>query len=361
METGMTKDVNDHFKEGTFDMGAGEDITPSGQGETRHDQLVKDLDKSAPTAGALLSQALDVLLRRSAGEARAIPTPWPSFNDILGSGLWPGLHVLLGTTASGKTQFALQTALGAALRGTPTLYIALELGETDVLARLLALLVHEEARRSIKWSDLYLGKSTTEDLNLAIKHGPKLAGVPLRIEVGPPHGWSPNDLAPRVEAMRAAYPEDKKGSNPILVVVDFLQLVAGRDGDRRLDLRERIGRASYEARHVARTYDAAVLLLSSVSRGSGVSLRDWGRDADTSTPKPAADLVELAKESGDIEYSADSVIALAPGEFHNTYSDVHAVAAKLRAGRPGSCRLRFNGSRFDEPPPAESGATWGAR
>jgi tetratricopeptide (TPR) repeat protein len=108
---------------------------------------------------------------------------------------------------------------------------------------------------------------------------------------------------------------------------------------------------------VARDLNAVVLVLSSASRGNVALTRIEQRDADgtTSTP-PAHDLVGMGKESGDVEYSADSVFVLCPEAWAEGEPPlpggraVHLAVAKVRAGRAGWHELRFDGSRFIEAP-----------
>src|SRR5512146_2720472 len=125
--------------------------------EVEADAQARALDKCAPSVGALIDGALALLRARASGAARPIPLPWGDLAEALGGGLWPGLHVLTGGTGTGKTQLALQAALVAATAGTPTLYVGLELGEPDLVARLLALRMAEiDGAQAPKWSDLYL-------------------------------------------------------------------------------------------------------------------------------------------------------------------------------------------------------------
>jgi replicative DNA helicase len=308
------------------------------------------LDEHAPAVGALLDEALALMRARASGDARPIPLPWPDLSTALGGGLWPGLHVLTGATGTGKSQWALQVALKAAKQGTPTLYVALELGAVDLVARLLALeLAEENVRTAPRWSDLYLGKRPEELERAAGQAAAVLHGLPLRLEVGPPHGWSADQLGARVAALRTMYPEDRDrpGSRPLLVVIDYLQAMAAPAGEgRRMDLRERIGVAAYQARAAARDFGAAVLMLSSVSRANASNLgQAEGSPEGERTPEAAAGLVGMGKESGEIEYAADSVLAMVRTE---RAEGVALAVAKVRAGRPTWVDLRFNGGWFEQ-------------
>lgn len=304
----------------------------------------------AQRVGSFLPEAMRRMEARAAGTERPVPLPWESASAALGGGLWPGCYTVVGNTGSGKSQFAIQIAFEAAAVGTPVLYIGLELGEVDLSARLLGLAA------KVSWSKLYLGDASTVE-GLRTRHADKVetvSGLPIHLDFGGPFGWSYAELEAKVRDMRDLYPEPHgKGSRPLLVVLDFLQLVASPEGERE-DLRERIGRASYAARAVARALDVAVLLVSSTARENYAAL-----DGEKDTSKPALGdgsprrLVGLGKESGEIEYACDAALVLAR-EPSNNCSTIEPVktwlaVAKGRAVTPTWIPLFFDGSRFSEP------------
>jgi len=308
----------------------------------------------ATRVGAFMDAAFDRMMSRAGGRERPIPTPWPSVNTALGGGLWPGLFILVGNTGSGKSQWALQVAVDAARQGTPVLYIGLELGKVDLVARLAGLVTGR------RWSRLFLGNGEDAPAELSqvrkMDAVRELAAMPFHLEMGPPMGWSYDWLAASMATMRELYPElNGPGSRPILVVLDFLQIVSSPEGARE-DLRERIGRAAYAGRAVAREYDAAVLLVSSTSREHYATLE--GREVKkegrvVSGPKNgtgnAARLVGLGKESGEVEYAADAVLVLAREEYAPTTGSLCWLAvAKGRAVTPGWTPMKFDGGRWTE-------------
>jgi len=334
-----------------------------------------DLDTRAPLAGDVFLTAAARLLARANGDEKPIPLPWPSVAKVLGGGLWPGLHVLVGGTGTGKTQWALQTALGAAVQGFPVLYVGLELGELDITARLAALL---DENRSVHWSALFKGEIKPEEMGrlLAAAHD-RLKPLPLRVEFADPYtgSWTAATLRDRAVALvnrnRAVLRTDEdKPKRPFLVVLDFLQIIGSPPGDRS-DIRERIQQASYAGRAIARELSAAVLLLSSTARANydALVIRGSGKEHTTTledVEHDAAQFVGLGKESGEVEYSADTLLTLvreavpkdAPPPPHG--KPIHLAVAKVRAGPTGYAELRFNGTRFREPSPDTNDAerTW---
>jgi len=297
--------------------------------------------KPATRIGELLRPALDALMARAKGDEKPIATPWPTVNDALCGGIWPGLYSLVSGTGLGKTQWAMQVALAAAQAGQTVVYVALELGELDAVARVLGLLSGK------RWADVYHGKPDAKasgDENAAAlarlfgEHEPTLRDLPLFVEVANPYGWKPE----RLDELVAAH-------KPALVVVDFLQLIS----DEKLDQRQAIGRAAYKARAIARDKRIAVLLLSSTAR-ENYSKVQGGEDGKAARSKlgegSPTRLVGLAKESGEVESACDGVLVLALEDYDPNASarPTWLAVAKQRAGKPAWVKLSFNGSRFDE-------------
>lgn len=322
-------------------------------------------------AGRSLAQAfestLPVLLRRARRQERPVPTPWSLLNEALGGGLWPGFYTLTSGTGSGKTQWALQVALAAAQNELashqaleweahraglpapsqgprPVVYVALELGEVDLCARLLALLEADRAPGAPRWSEFAFGRAGEDRLVEAVaRQQDTLARLPLELRVAPPRGWQADELADLGERAVA----------PRLVVIDYLQLVAHERGE---DAREAMTRVAYQARALARDQGVVVLALCSTARTHYGSTRaseqtaPWERDP--------GEFVGLGKESGDIEYAADGVLALLRQPSGDESPDrMHLAVAKQRAGRTGWVRFLFDGNRFTDQAPAPLPAT----
>ena len=299
------------------------------------------------SVSSALAQAKAMFRRRHDGTEKPMPLPWAGVAEILGGGLWPGAHVLTGTTAAGKSAFALQVTINSAMAGHAVLYIGLELDVEQVIARLTSMVLGEESGRVVAhWSDIYRGKVDPDTVDAAVD---RLDGLPIYVEEAPPGGWSARSMRSRVEALKMAHQDAMKAP---LVVLDFLQLVGPSEpGGRREELRERIGAASYAGREVARRCGAVVLMLSSISRAGASTLQDLGANNHLGSGDPS-DLVGLGKESGDIEFSADSVLVLAREPRDESAPDATAAVwlavAKHRCGRPAWSPLRFNGSWLEE-------------
>ena len=202
-----------------------------------------------------------------------------------------------------------------------------------------------------RWSRAYLGLDVALLAHLAGRPAEMLRTLPIAFEIAGPFGWPYDRLTSAVGELRARWP----GDTPPLVVLDYLQVVGQRGGGR-MDLRERIGQAAYQGRAVAREMGAAVLLVSSTSRENYSALSGDNK----SWLQPASTVVGLGKESGEIEFAADSVMALVAEPWRDRDSDgqacppkdgthVHLAVAKVRAGRSRWVELRFDGGSFWEP------------
>ncbi len=300
-----------------------------------------------PSLGSFLDNSLHRMKARAQGWEKPIPLPWPNVATALGDGLWPGLHILVGNTKSGKSQFALQIALHACMKAEiPILYIGLELGPLDLVARLLGLHAHR------KWSRLYLGQGGIEEIEeIKKKYADQLRVLPFYLEVAPPYGWDYTRIQPLAETMVAKY------NKPPFLVLDFLQLVQSPQGIRE-DLRERISRAAYACRAVARDLNATVMAVSSTARENYATLdgrRKNGSNSETILGQGSPTrLVGLGKESGEMEHSADSVLVLTREPWQDNLpppegTHVWLAVAGGRAITPSWVELRFDGGRFSEP------------
>ena len=293
-----------------------------------------------PRVSSLLSATYARLQRRADGDEPAIELPH-GIAEVYQDGLRFGMHMLVGGTGTGKSQIALAMALDAARSGTPVLYVALELDGLQIVTRLAML-----AAGQGMWSGVYLGNGSAEDRAHFANGMEVLRDLPIHVVEAPPSAYSPADLRRDVEAVRALYPEPTTGARPMLVVVDFVQIMGGEG---REELRERIGRAGYACRALARDHNAAMLVLSSSARenykadgalSNIATAADLGDDGVVRKPSV---LVGLGKESGDLEFSADSVSVLAKVGPH-----IVIAAGKARAGVTRWCALTFDGTHVAE-------------
>jgi len=320
--------------------------------QMRQQRQAAQLLTKAPALKHFLAKQVEKLRRRNACLDMPVPLPFLKLAEALSGGFWLGVHILVAASAVGKTTFALIIALHAALEGVPVLYLGLELKPEELTARLLGF------RSSARWSDFLQGQGGEAFEQAVADHLTLLEALPFHSEVPPPYSWSADELYDRAAAMRAKYPEEHPGQKPMLIVLDFLQIV-GDSPEQREDLRQRIARASYAAAAVARDFNASILLISSTARDSYKLfhlVRGVGKERKTDREMLGSpvDYLGFGKESGEIEYSADSLMVLVrisdPGEpdAPKGGATVYLGIAKQRAGATAWIPFRFDGSKYWE-------------
>ncbi len=300
----------------------------------------------------LLGPAIEMAERRSTGEERPVPLLFPAHAEIMRGGLWPGVHTCVAGTGIGKSTYWFQNARNAAEQGVPVLYIGLELNPGQVALRLLG----EQA--GVSWSKLYTGAASAAEIARVREVQESLGGLPLYFEFGPPNGWPASRMLTRAEQIRKKHP-----SGPLLIVLDFLQIV-GADADdngRTPELREAIKRAAYMGTHVGNKYGASVVLVSSAARDKYGLLASTCEQAGLVSRKipgffePRRTILNpdcllgLGKEAGEIEYAAESqsVLIRWPAELDTSERAVICAVPKLRYGPPSWFALSF-WQRFTE-------------
>jgi replicative DNA helicase len=311
---------------------------------------------------SLVSGAMTMVRQRASGEAQPVETPWRQLNATMGGGLWPGAHFLVAGTGVGKSQLSFQLALHAAKRGVPVGLIALELDQNQMVVRLAA----EHAGVS-QWSTVYTGKANEADIRKIEDAAEAVGELPIVTDFGSAMGWPASRLSDMANAIRST-----NESGPALIVLDFVQLISSepKDDGKRVDLRERIGRAAYLAREIAREQGITVVIISSTSRenykGLSGTLGELGLGKAISSHgetyrqvwKPDK-LIGMGKESGELEYAADSVhVLLHPTTQADVHRDIETArqvgkvvvcaTVKVRAGIPSWFALGFANGRFSE-------------
>ncbi len=304
-------------------------------------------DSGLKTLGSTLLPALKRAKLRKEGTEKPVPLPFPEYADALGGGYWPGVHAVIAGTGAGKSTFMFQIAMHAAEKGVPVLYIGLELGEFQVALRAMG------DKAKVRWSSLFTGRVSDDDLAKVEAAIPDMLSLPFYVEYNTEQGWAPSNLTKRAEAIRKRHP-----AGPMLIVLDFLQLVGAEatENGRTPELRERIGRAAYAAVHAGNRFNAAVVLISGTARsnygafgGKDTDLNNFitreipGRYKRQRTLKNPDALLGAGKESGEIEYSVESQTVLVrwPTRLETGESVVICAVPKIRYGMSSWVPMSF--------------------
>jgi replicative DNA helicase len=237
--------------------------------------------------------------------------------DRLTSGFQPSeLIIVAGRPSMGKTAFALNAALNAAIRHTtPVAVFSLEMSKESLVMRMLCSEARIDAHR------LRGGFLKDSDWPKLARAAGMLADAPLYID----DSGALSILEMRAKARRL---QAEKGLG--LVVVDYLQLMHGRAA---AEGREReISEISRGLKSLAKELAVPVVALSQLNRSL---------EQRTDKRPMLSDL----RESGAIEQDADVICFVYRDEYYNPQSDAKGLAeviiGKQRNGPTDTVQLRF--------------------
>jgi replicative DNA helicase len=257
-------------------------------------------------------------LRRSTGKpVMGISTGLSRLDRML-NGWFPGLHVVAAGPGVGKTTLCMQFAWHAALEGFPVLYVSYENAARNLMLKLLC------ARAGVAAAEVERGFGDMDKLNAAWREN---AAVFERIQLLEGDGRL---RISSVESVMRAFIRDLQGPRSGLVVFDYLQRAAHSLGYEQL--RQNVSLLTGELRELSMRLDCPLIAISSQNRAAG----DYGRGGSGA--------LDSLKESGDLEYGADTVSLLySPNDGSATppARELELKVAKNRFGETGAFRLIF--------------------
>jgi replicative DNA helicase len=271
-------------------------------------------------------EALDDALVRIQGlyerreHVTGVPTRYPSLDRRI-LGFQPSDLVIIAARPSmGKTSFALNLALNAALSDRHTLFVSLEMGEAQLVDRLLCIQAGIDSNR------LRSGFIAAEELRMLHDRRQEMRGTPLYIDDSSKS--TVLELRARARRMRYAGKLD-------MVMIDYLQLM--EPSDKRVSREQQISEISRSLKAMAKELHIPVIALSQLSRAP-----------ETRPGKDKRPLLSDLRESGAIEQDADVVMFLYRPEYYEKEETkeedrriMEVIIAKQRNGPTGTVRLRF--------------------
>lgn len=259
--------------------------------------------------------------RQSSGDKiRGVSTGFVELDNILAGVQNSDLIIVAGRPAMGKTSLAVNIAHHVASKeGVPVGIFSLEMSKEQLADRLLS---SESGIDSWKLRTGNLNETDFQKIGEAIS---VLSEAPIFID----DSAGINVLEIRTKARRM-----QAESGLGLIVVDYLQLISGRNKENRV---QELSEISRELKGLARELDIPVIALSQLSR------------AVESRPSKIPQLADL-RESGSIEQDADVVIMIYREEYYDPDTERKNVAdiliRKHRNGPVGSVELYWQAERM---------------
>jgi replicative DNA helicase len=276
-----------------------------------------------------------------------VPTGFDRY-DKLTSGLHEGdLSIVAARPGMGKTSFVLNVAANVAspkgreVEGDPNqrweeggvgcVVFSLEMPREQLANRMVC----SEARVDV--SKMRTGYLSPQDWSKLTQAASFLGSLPIWIDDSP--GLSIIELRAKVRRLQAEFDtrdeEGRKIKKIGCVIIDYLQLMKGRDGVASRE--QEISEISRGLKGLAKELEVPVIALSQLNRA-----------VETRSEKSKRPLISDLRESGAIEQDADNIIFI--------YRDDSAepniselIIAKQRNGPTGTAKVRFDKqwTRFD--------------
>ncbi len=293
--------------------------------------------ESFRAVGDMIAEVLESIEER-ARERKAVtgvPTGFTKFDELT-AGLQPeNLIIVAARPGVGKTSFAVNVAVNAALHHQiPVLIFSLEMSKYELMERMLA----GEAR--IDSGRLKRGFIEYGDWkNRIYPAGGRLETAPILID----DSAAPSIMDLRAKARRfkgnqryfptKRGPDGKEGKPPLgLIVIDYLQLARGAGGKRDESREREIADISRGLKALAKDLKIPIIAVSQLNRS--VEKREDKRPQ----------LSDL-RESGAIEQDADMIVFIHRDEMTNPESaekgKAELIIGKHRNGSTGNVPLTF--------------------
>jgi len=260
----------------------------------------------------------DIQRRMSSDKMIGLPTGFQSVDRFTGGWQETDFIVIGGASSMGKTSLGLAFCYNCAKVGVPTAVFSYEMGDTQLLQRLVSL--------ESEVNNRYIMKGTLQDneLSRVDKAIGKLENVSLFIDE-----CKDSSLRYLLNKIRQyVITKDVK-----FVLVDYLQLVKGAGTSRE----QEVALVARELKNIAKELNITIIALSQLSRA--VERKEGCRPS----------LSDL-RESGEIEQASDIVMLVYRPEYYGIMADdsgnsteglVDLIFAKGRNIGTGTLPLRF--------------------
>lgn len=273
-----------------------------------------------------------------------VPSGFPTLDAITAGWQKTDLIILAARPSVGKTAFALNLALNAALHPQKPQGVAifsLEMSNTQLVKRMLSTVT------DVRLESINHGRLEDYEFTQITQRMERLANAPIFID---------DQAGLNIFELRAKCRRLKAKHDIKLIIIDYLQLMHGGSDSRFGNREQEISKISRELKGLAKELDVPVIALSQLSRA-----------VETRSDKNKIPQLSDLRESGAIEQDADMVMFIYRPEYHGIENDengqplegeTHINIAKHRNGRLDSIQLQAQLAyqRFVEIPKDNFGA-----
>ncbi|WP_136604639.1 replicative DNA helicase [Paenibacillus dokdonensis] len=252
------------------------------------------------------------------GKVSGIPTGYKDLDSIFGGLQNSDLIIVAARPSVGKTAFALNIAQNVAVSiSEPVAVFSLEMSAAQLVTRMVS------AEGNLEASKLRMGDMGTEDWTKMADAAGILGETNIQIDDSP--GITVHDIRAKCRRLK-----QQEGLG--LIVIDYLQLIAGSSKRGSENRQQEVSEISRTLKTLARELDVPVIALSQLSRG--VEQRQDKRP-----------MMSDLRESGSIEQDADIVAFLYRDDYYDQETDkkniIEIIIAKQRNGPVGTVELVF--------------------
>jgi len=276
--------------------------------------------------GDILKDVIDSIGKRAEGGEHAMPTGIAPIDRQLNGGLRPGqLIIVAGRPSMGKTALTSDIGLSMGERFS-VMNFSMEMEGQEITERALAnrgrvalasILGEIPGSDDVAWAGITAGTLKLADLRFAIDDTPAISLLELRLKA---KAW-------------------KRKHGLHVIIVDYLGLMSGGDGEKR---HEQIGSYSRGLKALAKELGVAVIALAQLNR----------KVEDRPDRRP---ILSDLRDSGEIEQDADIVMLVHRPEMYEPENRelegfAEILVRKHRSGQLGDIPLQFHGAtcRFSE-------------
>lgn len=287
----------------------------------------KHLRRNFASISTIIATTLEEIEEQSKrkSDLTGVPSGFTDLDKITAGWQKTDLIILAARPAVGKTAFALNLALNAAMHPEPkpVALFSLEMSVGQIVKRMLSCVTDVSLEKITK------GSLTDTDLRMLNERMKKLASAPIFLD---------DQAALNIFELRAKARRLKQKHDIGMIIIDYLQLMSGGDGTGNTNREQEISKISRDLKQLAKELQIPIMALSQLNRNIE------SRSSENRTPQ----LSDL-RESGAIEQDADMVMFLYRPEYYDQPGEnvdnanaglTELSIAKHRNGKTGVVKIK---------------------